>query len=390
MKILHFCWEYPPRGSGVGKYIGEISAGLRKLGHQTIIATSRGDGLPEEEALAGGRIYRMYDYGDIGKASVTDRVLAMAREHAVDLIEAVDHLGEAADLLRRPARPPVLINCRYNDVVLRARYAQAWYGWQRRAIDLACWRDFRRLGRERYSIEHADLLAAPSGWMLEALRAQGVRLPARTAVLPKPLDSIPGWTNAEAAAPTLLLVGRIDVGKGVPYLRDLLERVSRRHPGVVLEFAGEDGYARFLGSMRAWTERQLGEQRGRVRFLGRLGPQELDQAYRRAWVVLVPSRWDTSPTALLEAMVRAKPVVASPFGGMAEYMGGGGEWIADPGRPAFADAVARLLGDAELRQAVGRQLQNRAAQEYDPAGAAQKYVDFVRGNPAMSNEMSPA
>lgn len=232
--------------------------------------------------------------------------------------------------------------------------------------------------RERYSIEHADLLAAPSGWMLEALRAQGVRLPARTAVLPKPLDSIPDWTNAEAAAPTLLLVGRIDVGKGIPYLRALLERVSRQHPGVVLEFAGEDGYARFLGSMRAWTERQLGDQRGRVRFLGRLGPQELDQAYRRAWVVLVPSRWDTSPTALLEAMVRAKPVVASPFGGMAEYMGGSGEWIADPGQPAFADAVSLLLSDSRLRLTLGEQFRRRAEQEYSPLHAAGRYVDFVR------------
>ena len=378
MKILHFCWEYPPRGAGVGKYIGEISAGLRRLGHQTIIATSRGDGLPEEEVLVGGSIHRLYDYEEIGKPAVAERILALARNHQVDLIEAVDHLGEAAELLKMKSRPPVLINCRYNDVVLGARYAQAWHHWQKYSIDLACLRDFRRLRRERYSIEHADLLAAPSGWMLEALQAQGLRLPERTAVLPKPLDSILGWTNAEAKAPTLLLVGRIDVGKGVPYLRDLLERVSRRHPDVVLEFAGEDGYARFLGSVRAWTERQLAEQRARVRFLGRLGPQELDQAYRRAWVVLVPSRWDTSPTALLEAMVRAKPVVASPFGGMAEYMGGDGEWIADPGQPAFAAAVSSLLSDASLRRALGERFRRRAEQEYSPLRAAERYVDFVR------------
>lgn len=348
------------------------------MGHQTIIATSRGEGLPEEEALDGGRIYRLYDYDEIGKPAVAQRVLELARKHSVDLIEAIDHLGEAAELLKKNSRPPVLINCRYNDVVFHARYAQAWYAWQKWTIDLACLRDWRRLRRERFSIEHADLLAAPSIWMLDALKAQGLHLPDRTAVLPKPLHSLAGWSNAEASQPTLLLVGRVDIGKGVPYLRSLLARIARRFPDICLEIAGEDSYARFLGSMRAWTEKHLKEQRVRVRFLGQLGLRELDQAYRRAWVVISPARWDTSPTVLLEAMVRAKAVVASPFGGMAEYMGGAGEWIADPGEEKFADAVIALLSDSVSRREVGEKLKRRAEEEYSPAHAARQYVDFVQ------------
>ncbi|MCO5061574.1 MAG: glycosyltransferase family 4 protein [Kiritimatiellae bacterium] len=376
MRVLHFCWEYPPRGSGVGKYIAEISAGLRELGHETIIATSRGAGLPEREEFPNGSIHRIYDESEIGSRAVVDRVLALAREMRVDLIEAVDHLGEAAEMLKIQTRPPVLINCRYNDVVLRARYAQAWHAWQRRAIDLACLRERKRLARERTSIEGAELLAAPSAWMLDALQDQGLRLPERRAVLPKPLASLSGWRNAEAAEPTLLLVGRIDIGKGIGYLPEILRRVARRQPGVVLELAGGDSYARFLGSMRDWLERHLGAERARVRFLGPLRPRELDEAYRRAWAVIVPSRWDTSPTALLEAMARAKPVVASPFGGMSEYLGDK-RWIADPGQPAFAETVLSLLEDEPGRRALGEYLRKRLAQEYSPRRAAERFVQFA-------------
>ncbi len=376
MKVLHFCWEYPPRGSGIGQYIGGISAGLRALGHTSVVVTSRGAGLPEEEAVPGGFVHRIYDESEIGDPVLARRVLDLARAHGVDLIEAVDHLGEAAELLRLPSRPPVLVNCRYNDVLRVARYAQAAQAWQRLTIDLACLRDRRRIARERASIEGADLLAAPSARMLDELHRQGVRLPARTAVLPKPVTPQPEWRNAEAAAPTLLLVGRIDIGKGIQYLPDLLLRIAARFPEARLEIAGGDSYARFLGSMRGWLERRLGPLRERVRFLGHLAPAALDEAYRRAWVVLVPSRWDTSPSALLEAMVRGKAVVASPHGGMPEFLEGTEGRVADPAGAGFAEAVLGFLADATLRGRAGESVRRRA-DAYRPEEAARAYVAFV-------------
>jgi glycosyltransferase involved in cell wall biosynthesis len=384
VKILFHCWEYPPRGSGIGKYIGEISAGLRNAGHETIIVTSAGDGLPDEEQLNRGRVYRLYDCNEIGDPALAERVLAIANKHDVDLIESVDHLGEAAELLKLRPRPPILINCRYNDVVRRARYAQAWYKWQKRIIDLACLRDWRRLGREKFCIENADLLAAPSAWMLDALRAQGIKLSSHTAVLPKPLSPMPEWKNNESRQPTLLLVGRIDVGKGIPYLGDVLANVAGRFPDVCLEIAGDDSYARFLGSMRSWTERHLGGQSSRVRFLGQLGPKELDDAYRRAWVVIVPSRWDTSPTALLEAMVRGKAVVASPFGGMPEYLSGTDCVIANPETSSFPEAVTMFLADERKRRDAGRSALLRAESEYSPAACVLRYLEFVGGFKGVS------
>ncbi len=387
MRIMHFCCEYPPYGSGAGRYFEEISQGLRALGHFSMVVTSRVEGCPEMETTDNGVILRIFDLSDIGKSWLAEKVQGLARQYQIDLIESADRLGEAAVLLRKSNRPPVMVNCRYNDVVYRARFAQAWYGWQKATIQLACLREWRRMRRERYSLEHADLLAAPSEWMMTSLEAQGVKLPRKRAVLAKPLTAIPNWENQEQHQPVMLLVGRIDIGKGVGYLRHILEQVSRHIPDVCLEIAGGDSYARGLGSVQKWTERHLRDQRKRVRFLGQLNVSQIDEAYRRAWVVVIPSRWDTSPTVLLESMVRAKSVVASPFGGMAEYLGGS-EWVADPARPEFSQLIVRLLKDQPLRLAQGQRLQQRAAEKYTQEAAANAYIDFVSSalmaNPSTS------
>lgn len=379
MRIMHFCSEYPPYGYGAGRYFEEISRGLRQLGHFSMVVTSRVPGQPEQEHVENGLILRKFDLADIGARWLAEYVQGLANEHEIDLIESADRLGEAAVLQRMGDRPPIMVNCRYNDIVYRARFAQAWYSWQKITIQLACLRQWRRMARERYSIEHADLLAAPSTWMMDSLLQQGVALPHRRAVLVKPLAAISDWENAESSRPTILLVGRIDVGKGIAYLPAILEIISTHFPDVKLEVAGPDSYSRGLGSVREWGEKRLGALRRHVRFLGALDAEALDAAYRRAWVVIVPSRWDTSPTVLLEAMVRATPVVASPFGGMAEYLGDD-QWIHDPATPSFANAVIRLLQDAHLRSAYGSQLKDRVEKYFTQEQAALAYIQFVESS----------
>ncbi|CAK8719294.1 hypothetical protein GKODMF_10860 [Candidatus Electrothrix gigas] len=378
LRILHLCWEYPPRGSGIGRYLAEISFGLRGRGHYSVVVTSRGDGLPEEEPLENGYIYRVYNRDEIGSERVAKLVLDLAAKNEVDLIEAPDHLGEAAELMKYPHRPPVMINCRYNDILLSARYSQVHYPWQRFTIWLACLRQYKVMRRERYSIENADLLVAPSNKMMNGLREQGVKLPERTAVLAKPLTSLPDWKNAEAENPTVLFPARLDMGKGIAYLPDLLFALRERFPDVVLEIAGEDTYARGIGSCKTWLEKRLQPVKKHVRFLGYLSNDEMNMAYRRAWVTLVLSKWDTSPTTILESMVRRKAIVSSPYGGMPEYLEGTDNVVCEPGSPEFADAVATFLADRNLREKAGSSGVQRANLEYAPNKCASAYIDFVR------------
>lgn len=387
LRTLHVCWEYPPRGSGIGNYIYEMTASLRSRGNFTVVVTSRGDGLPEEQHLENGIIYRVYDYEEIGSRRVASLVLDLARRHQVDLIESPDHLGEAAALLPAIKRPPVMINCRYNDVLLRARFAQAHYPWQKLTIALACLRQWRTIKRERCSIENADMLAAPCHLMLDGLRRQGVKLPIRTAVLPKPIAPVEFWENREAGRPTLLFVGRVDIGKGIEYLPGLVKELVARYPDLLLEIAGNDSYARLIGSTQAWVKKRLVAVRSNVHFLGFLNRQELDEAYRRAWVVIVPSKWDTSPTSVLEGMVRRKAIVASPHGGMPEYLAGTDCAIADPATSAFAKAVGNFIESESVRCKAGESGEAKVLVDYSPETCSARYLHFIRGS--LANDRRP-
>ena len=376
-RILHLSWEYPPTGSGIGQYFESISAGLRSLGHFTVIVTSRVEGFPELEEIPNGKIFRIYERSDIGKKWLAGKVLEIAELEKIDLIEAPEHFGEAAVLLRSKKRPPVMINCRYNDVLLQARYAQVHYPWQKPMIQLACLRQWKMHRRERESIEHADLLAAPSRIMLDGLKNQGVNIPKRTAVLPKPLIPLPEWENREADRPTVLLLGRIDIGKGIGFLPEMIRQVKAEVPNVLFEIAGGDSYARGLGDCRDWLEKQLESEGAHVHFTGQLNRAEVNEAYRRAWVVMVPSKWDTSPTTILEAMQRKKAIVASPYGGMSEYVGGTGNVIADPHKPEFATALVEFLYDEKRRNLIGEAGRQKALKEYVPESCALKYLEFI-------------
>lgn len=376
--VLFHGLEFPPQAGGVGAYMYNMGCALRGVGVGVTVLTSQVPGRPAEEELPCGRVLRGYARGEARHTRVRNWVLAVAREVRADWIEGADHHGEVAPLLAARGRPPVVVKIHGSQPIRVLRNSQALYGWQRGLIRIAMWRQLRQTIAERRVLERADAVLVPSRRMLEELQRQGLRLPARRAVLPNPAPPRPdGYANAEAPRPTLLMVGRLDIGKGISALPGLLASLAPAWPGLRLEIAGEDSYARGLGSLRAWLERRLGAYREQVVFLGKQTGAGLDDAYRRAWVVVLPSRWDNFPTVLLEAMVRAKPVVASPHGGMPEMLDGTPCRAADPEEREFAGAVDRLLRDPAARRAAGAALQRKAETAYAPSKIVRDYLDFM-------------
>jgi glycosyltransferase involved in cell wall biosynthesis len=374
MNVLFLCWEFPPNGSGIGRYTAEMSTALSGAGHAVTVLTSRAEGFPAEDFICNVRVLRAFDRRELRSGRVARLAVDVARDCHADWIEVPEHWGEGATLLKLHQRPPVVVKMHYNDVLKTSRYAQAWYPWQRLMIDLACLRQWKALRDERYSIEHADVLLAPCERILDEARREGLRLPIHYGVVPNPIRRLDNWTNAEADRPTLLLVGRLDIGKGLPYIRSMLEQLIKVYPDLRLEIAGGDSYARGLGSVRSWFRKQLGSVGAHVNFLGALSPAELDLAYRRAWVVIVPSRWDTFPQVVLEAMVRSKAIVASCGGGLPEMLKGTACVSVDPVDTIFSDSVAKFLSDSRLRADAGKSGNRKASSEYAPDCVAVSYV----------------
>jgi glycosyltransferase involved in cell wall biosynthesis len=97
---------------------------------------------------------------------------------------------------------------------------------------------------------------------------------------------------------------------------------------------------------------------GDVRFLGWVDDAEMEGLYAAATAFVFPSLSEGFGLPLLEAMARGVPVASSNRPPMTE-VAGDAALLFDPTRPrAIADAVARLLDDAELRarlRAAGRE-----------------------------------
>ncbi len=129
--------------------------------------------------------------------------------------------------------------------------------------------------------------------------------------IPSPikLDSFPGAPSI--TEPRLAFVGRLGREKGVDVLLEALALAHQSRPDMSLEIVG-DGPER--GALEAQAS-DLGIAE-RVTFRGPLGQPEVAEVLRQSRLLTLPSRREGLPSAALEALATARPVVASAVGGL--------------------------------------------------------------------------
>ena len=140
---------------------------------------------------------------------------------------------------------------------------------------------------------------------------------------------------------TLLFVGLLLERKG---LLDLLEALAR--PDVMPEdarllIAGE-------GPERAAVERRVADPvlAGRVSLLG--FRTDIDDLLEQADALVLPSRMEQQPLALVQAMAAGRPVLATRCGGVPEMVAGLPAVLAEPDDVAdLARALRRLFADSD-------------------------------------------
>jgi glycosyltransferase involved in cell wall biosynthesis len=227
-----------------------------------------------------------------------------------------------------------------------------------------------------------DLLVVPSRAMEERLKCYGVRT--RTHVLPTGLQPVDYQTAdpapfleahaIDAARPCLVHVGRIAHEKNLCFLLEVLDRVRRAVPDVLMLVAGE-GPA--LESLRRRAT-GLGLEQN-IRFLGYLGRDgELQACYAAGDVFLFSSRTETQGLVLLEAMAAGTPVVSTAVMGTRDILEAGrGALVAEDDVADFAAKVTRLLQDAELRESVSAEAK-AYAREWTAGRFARELADVYR------------
>ena len=179
----------------------------------------------------------------------------------------------------------------------------------------------------------------------------------RAVVIPHGLpDLARGVTPASRGGGVdLLFVGRMELRKGVDILLGAAPTVLQARPEARLILVGEA-----VADDEPWREAFLRRHRGaswlkRVRFEGPLPREDLLARYAASDLVVVPSRYESFGLTALEAMIFAKPCVASDAGGLGEVVSHGETGLlVPPGDPAaLAAALLRLVSDTDLRLTMG-------------------------------------
>jgi len=102
------------------------------------------------------------------------------------------------------------------------------------------------------------------------------------------------------------------------------------------------------------------EQRRRVVFTGGVSDAELRALYRSCDVFVYPTRGDTLPLVVLEAMASGLPVVSTTVGGIPFQVPGDCGLLVEPDDArGVAGAVQQLLDDPARREAAGKAARER-------------------------------
>lgn len=176
-----------------------------------------------------------------------------------------------------------------------------------------------------------------------------------------PDSSNPEPANPDPTASRFIFVGRLVDWKRVDVIIEALALV----PHAELQIVGD-------GSMRvAWQ--QLAERLGvqdRILWSGWLPQQECAARMQSAAALVLPSIYECGGAVVLEAMATGSPVIATRWGGPADYLDESCGILVDPASHdalirGFAAAMNKLAASPQLRRELGKNGKKRVEQNFD-------------------------
>ena len=224
---------------------------------------------------------------------------------------------------------------------------------------------------KRDELRRADAVTAVTAAIVETLVRDYAVERARVRVVPNGADLPDEAAEAPLARrwrerylstplkPLWVVVGRLEEQKGHDVLFEALAMLVKQGLDFTLVVAGE-------GSRRSWLEQQSLSLRlaPRVQFAGQL--EDVGGLLAAADGVLLPSRWEGLPLVLLEAMARARPIVATAVGGVSDVVEDGVNGTLVPaGDPAaLAVALEQLHRKADRAWRMGRAAAETVREHY--------------------------
>src|SRR5262249_25126081 len=146
--------------------------------------------------------------------------------------------------------------------------------------------------------------------------------------------------------PAALFVGVLERYKNVDGLARAWRLAAARSPGAHLRLVGR-------GSLHAVTEELVRDLPAPTTWTGRLPPAAGARAMDEATCLVLPSRSEGLGRVIVEASLRARPVVAMRVGGIRDLVEDGVNGLLVDSDDELADALVRILHDRQLAERLG-------------------------------------
>ncbi len=339
------------RRAGVSHYIEQVLlhlAAIDRVNHYTVYTTrgldQRALGLPANFTVKPSRL-----------PTINPRVRIPWEQGVAPII-----LRGAADLYHgclnvAPLFSPIPTVITIHDLAFM-RFPQTFRSYNRIYLDLATRLSARRASRILAVSEHTKrevvgLLGVPAERVVVTPNA------ARQHFRPAPPAAIAQF-RARHGLPErfVLYVGTLEPRKNLTTLLDAFALVSRSLPDVPLLIGGGKGWM-YEPIFARLEQLQLRE---RVKVIGYIPEEELPLWYAAATVFVFPSIYEGFGMPPLEAMACGTPVVTSNTSSLPEVVGDAGIMVSPRDTAALADAIRRLLTDADLHASLRRRGLERA------------------------------
>lgn len=214
---------------------------------------------------------------------------------------------------------------------------------------------------DRVMLRYVDAAITPTREMYDRLRRFGLGRD-RLHIIPNGIDVADRITpkrTASTGTTHLLFLGRLSIEKDPANLLRATAAMLKDDFDVKLTIAGDGPERDALGRLST----QLGLN-GRVQMLGLVS--DVMPLLARADILVLPSRTECMPNALLEAMSAGVPVVATNVGGVRELIRNGIDGLLCPADNPFAlaRAVQRLIADTDLAETLAYSAYQRVTTDF--------------------------
>jgi glycosyltransferase involved in cell wall biosynthesis len=378
-------YEFPPVGGGGSAVVHGLARNLIARGHSVDVVTMGFGRLPARERVDGIDVRRV----DCGRS----------RESKCSPLEAARYVRRAGPLVRQlvDSNDYDLIHAHFifPDGILGRREAL------RRRVPLvitAHGSDVPGYNTKAF-FRLAHLLLRPA-WQRVTAAADELILPSHTLaklvqrLRPKvAVQVIPNGIDEKAflSGPKkeqILVITRLVERKGVQYL---LRALAAHPPGWPVIIAGSGEYEAEL--------LKLNEKLGRpARFVGWVDnrSERFRQLLEESAIYVLPSDFENSSIALLEAMAAGTAIVTTRGHGCEETVGDTALLVTrgrdDPERcvAELGAALLRLVRDASLRERLGSQARKRVLEHFTCDAVTTRYLDVYEAQRAARAALDPA